>query len=475
MPAATSFRDPGGFCIALDGKFLRVVAPQYIAPLEAFLTSECGRKFAGDGALVGTRLLTKAEVTQWVQHPEFSEAVGGRAIGAIFEHERITFPSFPCEWSPAMLCAAAELTLDMAQNALKCGYNLKDATPANILFRGTKPVFVDLLSFEPRVTGEMVWKPYAQFVRTFLLPLLANKYWGTSLAEIFTTRRDGLEPQELYRKCTFLQKLRPPFLGVITLPTLLAKRGESTGTSSAAGSRDDEKARFILESLFKRLRSSLRSLKPRPETGKGWSSYMETHSYDPQAFAAKEAFVRDALREFRPATVIDVGANTGHFSRMAAGLGAEVVSVDADPGCAAEAFVRACDEKLNVLPLVVDIARPTPAVGWRNGECPSFLDRARGHFDAVLMLALVHHLQVTERVPLREIFGLVAELTKSFLVIEFVPLEDPMFQRLLRGREALFAGYNRQAFEGACQLQFEIVRQTEVPGNGRRLYLLKKK
>ncbi|HKQ37976.1 MAG TPA: class I SAM-dependent methyltransferase [Verrucomicrobiae bacterium] len=472
MPATTSFRDPAGFSVAVDGRFLRVIAPGHVAHIEAFLNSDCARTFAADAALVGTRLLGKPDVAQLLEQREFSEAIGGRAVGAVFEHERISFPSFPCEWSPAMLYAAAELTLDLAVSALKSGYNLKDATPANILFRGTKPVFVDLLSFEPRVAGETIWKPYAQFVRTFLLPLLSNKSWGTSPAEIFITHRDGLEPQELYRKCTLFQKIRPPFLGLITLPTLL---GKQSGSASVRASGDDEKALFILESLFKRLRSTLSSLKPTSARHAGWAGYMVTHSYDAQGFAAKETFVRDAFREFKPAKVLDVGANTGHFSRIAATAGAEVIAIDTDPSCASEGFMRARDEKSNVLSLVVDIARPTPALGWRNGESASFLDRARGHFDAVLMLALVHHLQVTERVPLCEIFDLAAQLTKSLLLIEFVPLDDPMFQRLLRGRDALFAGYNRQVFEEACQRRFDIVRYAEVPGSGRRLYLLKKK
>jgi len=475
MPATTSFRDPGGFCVAVDGRFLRVVAPDHVAPLEAFLNCECARKFLAAGSLVGTRLLSKPEVTQWLQHAEFSQALRGRPIGAVFEHDRIAFPSFPCEWGPEMLHAAAELTLELAVNALKCGYNLKDATPTNILFRGTKPVFVDVLSFEPRVLGESVWRPYAQFVRTFLLPLLVNKYWGTSLAEIFTTRRDGLEPQELYAKCTWLQKIRLPFLSLITIPTLLAKKGESAGRANVPASCDDEKSLFILASLFSRLRSSLRSLKPTSTKRAAWSRYMETHSYEQQAFAAKEAFVREALAEFKPNKVLDIGANTGHFSRIAAALGMEVVAIDADPDCAAEGFMRARAEKLSLLPLVVDVTRPTPALGWRNSECESFLDRARRHFDAVLMLALVHHLQVTERVPLRDIFDFAAELTNSVLVIEFVPLEDAMFQRLLRGREALFAGYNRQVFEEAFQRRFEITRSAELSGTGRRLYLLKKK
>jgi SAM-dependent methyltransferase len=471
--SATSFRDPAGFCIALNGHILRVVAPDYVAVAEGFLHSECARKAAAAGNLIGTRLLPKAEVSQWLQNPEFNRALDGRAIGAVFEHDRIDFPSFPCEWSPEMLYAAAQLTLDLARDALRCGYNLKDATPQNILFRGTKPVFIDLLSFEPRVAGQNVWSAYAQFVRTFLLPLLANRHWGSSLAEIFTTRRDGLDPEELFARCTWTQKVRPPFLTLITLPKLLAGKGEAVHGSARSG--DDEKALFILESLRKRLRTTLKSLKPTTRPGPGWSSYMERHNYDADAFAAKEAFVRAALAEFKPRKVLDLGANTGHFSRIAAAQGAKVVSVDSDPRCVGESFVGSRGEALNILPLVVDIARPTPALGWRNSECASFLDRACGQFDAVLMLAVVHHLLVTERVPLNEIMALAAELTQSLLLIEFVPVEDPMFQRLLRGRGALHAQHNRQAFENACQRQFEIVRAAELPGMSRWIYLLRKK
>ena len=485
MSIATSFRDPAGFCIALNGHILRVVAPAHVAHIEGFLNSPCGRKFAASGTVASTRLLTKAEVSDWMQHPDFTRALDDRSIGAVFEHERVEFPSFPCEWSPAMLYAAAELTLDLALAALPCGYNLKDATPWNILFRGTKPVFVDLLSFEPRLPGDSVWRPYAQFVRTFLLPLLANKYWGTSLAEVFTTRREGLDPEELLPRCSLVQKLRPPFLTLVTLPTLLSEKphplvgGPATGsrpqTMGRAAAQDDEKALFIMQSLLKRLRSTLRGLKPSRAKDTRWSNYMETHSYDSQAFVAKETFVREALAEFKVQQVLDIGANTGHFSRIAASLGAKVVSIDTEPDCAEEAFVRAKDEALDVMPLVVDIVRPTPALGWRNAECASFLDRARGQFDAVLMLALVHHLLVTERVPLAQIIDFAAELTKSLLVLEFVPAQDSMFQRLLRGRDPLFMDYTRETFEQACQRQFDVVRSTDLPGTGRRLYLLRKR
>jgi len=124
--------------------------------------------------------------------------------------------------------------------------------------------------------------------------------------------------------------------------------------------------------------------------------------------------------------------------------------------------------------LVVDLARPSPAVGWRNAECPAFLDRARGAFDMVFVLALLHHLLITERVPLVEVVNLVAELTTDMAVIEYVGTDDPMFRRLLRGREALYEQLSTDAFEAAARTQFHIVQSEQLTGSCRYLYLLKK-
>jgi SAM-dependent methyltransferase len=173
--------------------------------------------------------------------------------------------------------------------------------------------------------------------------------------------------------------------------------------------------------------------------------------------------------------VLDAGANTGHFSALAAKAGAAVVAVDLDPACVGTIWRRARDQQLDILPLVVNLARPSPALGWRNAECASFLDRATGAFDGVLMLALAHHLLVTERIPLEEILRLAYELTNQLLVIEFIEPEDAMFRRLTRGRESLHAGLDAAAFERACAAYFEIVRSLPLPGARRRMYCLKRK
>jgi len=164
------------------------------------------------------------------------------------------------------------------------------------------------------------------------------------------------------------------------------------------------------------------------------------------------------------------------------------VAVDLDAACVGAIWSRAREKNLNILPLVVNLARPSPALGWRNGECPSFLDRATGlhrdgaassapagAFDGVLMLALIHHLLVTERIPLEDILRLCYELSNWLLVMEFIDPKDEMFRRLTRGREHLHAALDMKMFEQACTPYFEIVRSLALPGTQRRMYCLKRK
>lgn len=395
----------------------------------------------------------------------------------VAEHERIPFPSFAYEWSPLMLYAAAELTLDLAEGLLKDHLGLKDATPYNILFRGPDPVFVDLLSFERRHPGDPTWLPYAQFLRTFLLPLAAYKFFGLSPDHVLMTRRDGLEPEEVYRWASPSRKLRPPFLGLVSMPTWLGARHSPDDTKPYERHlmENTEKAEFILQSLFRRLRRQLHKLAPK-NASSVWSTYMTSNNnYSSEHFQAKDRFVAQALSECSPASLLDVGCNLGHFSVIGAKAGARVVSIDYDPVVVDEVWRRARAEHLSILPLVVNLTRPSPSIGWRNLENPSFLDRARGSFEAVLMLAVIHHMLVTERIPLDEIISQAAELTTRWLVIEFIGPEDSMFRRLTRGREELHRGLNREVFESVAIRRFEIVRSQHLDDTHRWLYLLRKR
>ena len=477
-PLTASFRDPAGSLFRYQGRVLRVVNEIGVADLDAFLASKAGQKQMASGAVVRTRALDAAECRELLAEPSVRELYDGRGGRTILEHERVDFPSFPYEWTAEMLHAAGTLTLDLAQALLADGLGLKDGTPYNILFRGPEPVFIDVLSFERREPGDATWLPYAQFVRTFLLPLLANRAYGLGLDQILTTRRDGLEPEEVYRWTKPAQRLRPPFFSLVSMPTWLGGKHKQDDTSIYRKKllSDPEKARYILEHLLNGLRRTLDRLKPVEGKDSVWSDYMTgNNNYTTDHFQAKQRFVGEALAEFGSRSVLDVGCNTGHFSAIAARSGAKVVAVDYDPIVVGDVWRNARKEKLEILPLAVNLTRPSPGTGWRNEECASFLDRARGKFDAVLMLAVIHHMLVTERVPLADILDLAAELTTKLLVIEFVAPDDSMFQRLTRGREELHKDLTAELFETAAGRHFEIVRMQHVEGTSRRLYVLRKR
>ncbi len=460
-PSSLSFRDPGGSVIRWNNRILRAVNSRSASDLEAFLATKTARSAMEAGKLVRSVRISPAEYP-WIE------------TDCLLEHERIPFASYPYEWPAEMLYAAGELTLELARAAVAEGFRMKDATPYNVLFRGSDPVFIDVLSFEPRDPGESAWLAYAQFVRTFLLPLLAAQHFDLPVDRALAGSRDGLEPEVVYRWAGPVQRLLPPFLSLVSIPKWLKGR-ETAETYRRDSSASPEKAQFIVEGILKSCERQLRSLEPK-ERDSQWSGYLEHKSlYSSEQLAQKETFVREALDLAKPRNVLDVGANEGHFSFLAANHGASVVSIDSDAAVVGSIWRRANRERASVLPLVVDLTRPTPAVGWRNQECESFLDRARGSFDMVMMLAVLHHIVVTERVPLEEVFSLAAEISRDYLLIEFVGSDDPMFQRIVRGRDDLYTGITQARFEAAAARTFDLVRTKRIDGLHRWLYLYRRR
>jgi SAM-dependent methyltransferase len=457
---ATSFRDPGGYVSVSKDRVIRTVLPEGLGNLNACLNSSVARRFVDNGALIATHPL-----------PPVSAAAPSETL---VEHPRIAFPSYPHEWPPVMLHAAARLTLELCSALLEEGRGLKDATPANILFRGPHPVFIDVLSFEDRHPLDPIWLPSAQFARTFLIPLLLHRRIGYPIHEPFLFQRDGITPEQAVRGLPRLRRWFPPDLGLVTLPARAAVF-ENDRLYRPRQARDAGEARFILARHFRALGKKLGRLEPRP-VASTWSSYEAAcPSYSPEQQAAKRQFAERVLREINPSRVLDVGSNTGEFSLMAAAAGASVVAIDSDPETVAALWRSATAAGAFILPLVVDFARPTPPAGWRGREHAGFLERAEGFFDCVLLLAVVHHLMVTDQIPLAEIFDTLASITTNWLVVEYIGPSDPMFRRLARGRDALYQGYSRPVFEECARRSFDIVTSLDIPSSDRALYLLRRK
>lgn len=461
IPSAVNertFRDPQGILYQDGERILREIHPEHAEAALAWIHSPLAQRWMQQHRLIATRVL---------------ECAPGRP--ALFEHDRVFFPSFPWEWTPSEWKCAGSLTLDLCEEALESGSILKDATPLNILFAGPEPIFVDVLSFEKRDPKNPLWIAYAQFVRTLLLPLAAYVHLGWPLAACMQ-RRDGYEPADLAPWLNFRQRWTSPFRSLVALPLLLERRAAKHKIQPGNGPSNvsDEVAALTLRHTIRKARKLLKSLGP-PQHASRWSGYTESaFHYEDEDQAAKQEFVRRALTGIRPVHVLDVGANTGVYSRIAAECGAEVVAWDTDLRASDLNWQTAHRDHLRILPLIADFARPTPAIGWRNRECASLLDRARGRFDCILTLGILHHLLVTDQIPLEAILDQLAEISTRWAVVEWIPNDDAQFVSLCRGRDQLYVHLDNNHFLQALSQRF-VVRAHEKLRNGRYLFQVEKK
>jgi SAM-dependent methyltransferase len=447
--ADRTFRDPEGRLYKDGDRILREIYPQYATPVLAWLQSPLAQSWIQQRRMVPTTILTSKP---------------GQPI--LLEHERLFFPTYPWEWTPGQWIDAASLTLDLCEEALDDGLILKDATPLNILFSGPRPIFVDVLSFEHRDRKSPLWMAYAQFVRTFLLPLCAYVHLGWPLATILQ-RRDGYEPADLAPFLPLVRRWRRPLRSLVTLPLLL-ERNAHVGARQLQVS--EEFSAFAVRRLLRSTRKLLHSLAPSTRTSR-WSGYTHTaNHYKSLDHEAKQAFVRSALNSIRPARVLDVGANTGVYSRIAAESGADVVAWDTDVQASDLSWQTAHRNGLPVLPIVADFARPTPAVGWQNRESASLLDRAKGRFDCVLMLGILHHLLMADQIPLVAILEQLREITTRWAILEWIPKGDSQFDELCRGRQVLYSHLSEEYFIQTLSRRFAVRDRNLLP-NGRSLWL----
>lgn len=477
-----SFRDPDGRVYINDKHVLRIVTEKGVPFYYEFFTSDFSQKLIAEQRLINTNILDKHQADSLLEQDEdfrdYFNSDSQHNKGLIVEHEKVPFISYPYEWPIEMLYAAGILTIDIAVESDEYNLGIKDASPYNVLFRGTNPIFIDVLSFEKREQGDYTWLAYAQFIRMFYLPLLVNKYFGISIADSLLNHRDGLEPDDVYQLCSFTQKILPPFLTMISIPKWLAnsKKAKNEELYHKKMMSNHEKTKFIYQSLLNRLKKSLMKLLPENDRKSVWSDYMQVNNnYLPEQISAKSDFIKQFLQEYNPQRVLDIGCNTGYFTFLAARHGASVVAIDYDPVVVGRVWQQAYEEKLDILPLHVNITRPTPSMGWGNTEYLSFIERAEGYFDTVFMLAVIHHLLVSERIPLEKIVDLAAKLTTKYLVVEYVDPEDSMFKILTRGREELYNYLTPEIFIEACQRQFDIVDSMLISGSKRCLYILCKK
>ena len=388
----------------------------------------------------------------------------------VVEHERIPFVSYPYEWPFSMLRDAAELHLELLVAALDEGFTMSDGYAYNVQWQGTRPVFIDVGSFQPSEGGGP-WAGYRQFCQTFLFPLMLQGHRGVAFRPLLRGQVDGITPAQARRLFSRGDWVRPGVFRHAVLHDLAERRFSTDSTQQVkAQLRSAGFDQELVKAVAGKLLRLVRKVTWEP-SGSGWSGYGETCTYDAAGRAAKQAFVDAAVRARPRRLVYDLGCNDGTYSRVAAEHADHVVAVDGDE-VTIERLYRSLRETgdTRILPLVMDLADPSPGIGWRNRERAGFGDR--GGPDLVLALALVHHLALTNGVPLDEIVAWLASFGGE-VVVEFVDRTDPMSARLLANKpDGTHDAYTRPAFEAALAPHFSVRAREELPGATRTLFHL---
>jgi SAM-dependent methyltransferase len=455
-PRQLSWRDPDGFVVCVGHRLVRAVNPDRVSVVERLLASDWLQAHMRAGRI---------SRSWWTENVPVECSAVASAVGRWLEHERVEFPIYPHEITALQLYDAAKLTLSLALDALEHGWTMKDGTAWNVLFTPRGPIFCDLLSFEP-LTATQTWSGYAQFQRCFTIPLLLSRHLGIAPRTWFLAEREGVTPEAARGMLSGLTAWTQPALEAVTLPTLLAKRGRHARLAAAHRPGTvgrPEVQRHLLRATLLRLMKHVERLKPASQTST-WSHYRATRDhYSDADLRLKEDHVRNALSDPAVRTVLDLGCNTGEYSELAAALGKVVVAVDTDDESVQRLYAASRRSEATISSAVTNIARPTPSLGWLNTEIPSFLERAKGLFEGVLALGLIHHLLVTERTPLPQIADLFGRLSSHLLVVEWVDPDDPRFQELAGANLPLYRGVTRESFEAAFGTQFNLLTRLELP------------
>ena len=451
----SSFRDPNGYVFSHEGVFYRQIMQTYQADYEQLIHSGLYESLVKQDVL-----LPHEDVT--ATHSELRDAAAYKLI----RPQQLSFVSHPSSWSFGMLQDAALLTLKIQKIALKHQMILKDASVYNVQFIGSKPIFIDTLSFK-RYTEGAVWEGYGQFCRHFLAPLSLMAYTDVSLNNLLTIYLDGIPLPLTVKLLPFKTRFNVPLLLHLHLHARTQTSYQDKKINTTKVFMTSQKLLNINESLS----STIKKLNKQAAVTE-WADYYDASVSDVYLSNKKQA-VKACLADIKPLRVLDLGANDGVFSCLAAETGAEVFSCDIDASCVEANYQQLKKEKnTKITPLIVDIANPEPSFGWNNAERPRLLDRL--NVDTIMALALIHHLRISNNTPL----SIIAEFLGVYcqhLIIEFVPKSDDKVQRLLQNRVDIFDDYTLEGFKTAFATYFTIKKTLYFEDNERILFLMIKK
>ncbi len=454
QPLASSFRDPSGFVFQKDGIIYRQVNKTFKEDFDHFTGGGCYDHFIKN---------------EWlIPHEEITENLSGSDNWyKTLRPQKIPFISYPYEWCFDMLKDAALLSLQLAKTGISFGIIVKDATPFNVQWLKGKPIFIDTLSFE-RYDPSKSWIAYRQFCESFLAPLLLMYYAQQPMQSLLLAHPEGI-PLSIARSLL-------PWRSKFSFHTYLHIHLHDRLASKTKVKETDQQNNFSEKKLL-RLIDSLQSLIQALHwkgNATAWNKYYDEANQRNDYMLQKKKIIAKWISEIPGVyTGVDLGTNEGQFSSLLAASDIQTIAADFDHSAINKLYQKTKKEnERNILPLVIDLANPSPAGGLNNRERISFIERANA--DLGLALALIHHLAIGKNIPFEKVSEFFKNIT-DYLLIEFVPKRDDRVQFMLKQKKDIYQEYTEENFVRAFEKYFFIQKKQEIAESGRALFQMKRR
>ena len=454
-----SFRDPAGKIYYKGNRVFRKLTAQGVKRFLPLKESGIIQQSIKEGFLIGTKETSN----------EDQEKINKEEL--ILEHDKISYISYPYEWSFAQLKDAAIFHLDFQLFLLKNDATLIDASAYNIQFIGSKLKFIDALSIQKYKEGEY-WIGHKQFCENFLNPLILKSKKGIKFNNWFKGNLEGIETSDLNSLLGIFDKFSYNIFVHVYLLSKLEKKYTSEKTLKLIPQNKNKISKKNLIAMLSQLRGFISRLKDHKSVST-WDDYSTNNSYSDEDKNKKVDFVSKFCKENNIELIVDLGCNDGEYSALCLKNGCKkVIGFDFDINAINKAYVSASSENLDFLPLYFDATNPSSNIGWYQNERKGFIERA--NFDALIALAFEHHLAIGKNIPLRDVVKWLVSLAPMGL-IEFVPKEDETIKKMLEFKGDIFPDYTEANFEKYLLENSEIISKGIVSQSGRIIYEYERK
>jgi hypothetical protein len=428
--------DTSGVAFPYDGKFFRAIQFESVSFFENLLNSPNFQNLI-DLGLVETKKSSEYTLENYQ---------------LLLQHKTVSTVSYVTEWSGEMLKSAAILTLRLSKELEKNNLQLKDAHPWNVLFEGCQPIFVDFGSIISK-KDSVNWFPANEFLGTFVFPIIlmsldCAKEARELLVDKETKRGSRVTKSDIIDLIINKRKYIKVFETLIKINKLksLVSRNDFDGLIN-----------FIEKIII-----------PLPKTT--WSDYCleEVNMSTFESWIPKRKTVYQIIQECKPKQVLDIGCNTGWFSKLSALNGAKVISFDLDEPSINRLFVNHEAKELGILPLVMNFTKPVEAYGI-NLRCHASFERYKSQM--VFGLAVVHHLVFFHKMTFSEIIEKFSLFSEEYLVIEFIPKDDIHVSKWIKSG---YEWYTKENFVKELSIYFKEVNELPSNPDPRVIFLCRK-